>query len=283
MTSVRYETDRVEVAGLMLAYRRAGIGPPLVLLHGAYEDGRIWSRQLEGLSDAFTVIAWDAPGCGLSDDPPEAFTAADYGDCVAGFLDALGLRRPHVLGLSWGSVLALVLYQRHPDAAGSLVLASAYAGWGGSLPPEEVQRRMRQVLREVELPAKEFVPDWIPTLLTKSASQELVDEVSAIMHDFHPAGMRTAAHALGEVDLRGVLPTIAVPTLLLYGDADVRSPVKVAEELHTRIPGSTLVVLPGAPHLSNLEQPEQFNEAVRRFLRHARSRPDGAPPGRTPR
>jgi pimeloyl-ACP methyl ester carboxylesterase len=267
VTSVRYEADRVDVAGLTLAYRRAGAGPPLVLLHGAYEDSRIWSRQLDGLSDAFTVIAWDAPGCGLSDDPPETFTAADYGDCLAGFLDALDLRRPHVLGLSWGSVLALALYLRHPDAAGSLVLASAYAGWAGSLPPEEVQRRMRQVLREAELPAKEFVPDWIPTLLTESASQELVDEVAGMMYDFHPAGMRTAAHALGPVDLRRVLPTITVPTLLLYGDADVRSPVTVAEELHSQIPASILVVLPGAPHLSNLEKPAEFNTAVRRFLR----------------
>ena len=271
---MRYEADRVDVAGLTLAFRRAGTGPPLVLLHGAYEDSRIWSRQLDGLSDAFTVIAWDAPGCGLSDDPPEAFTAADYGDCLAGFLDALGLKRPHILGLSWGSVLALALYQRHPDAAGSLVLASAYAGWGGSLPPEEVQRRMSQVLREVELPAKEFVPDWIPTLLTGSATPELVDEVSTIMYDFHPAGMRAAAHALGAVDLRPVLPTIAVPTLLLYGDADVRSPVTVAHELHFQISGSILVVLPGAPHLSNLEQPQRFNTAVRRFLRDVQVQPE---------
>jgi pimeloyl-ACP methyl ester carboxylesterase len=125
---------------------------------------------------------------------------------------------------------------------------------------------MRQVLREAELPAKEFVPDWIPTLLTGSASQELVDEVTAIMYDFHPAGMRAAAQALGAVDLRPVLPTIAVPTLLLYGDADVRSPVRVGQELHSQIPGSILVVLPGAPHLSNLEQPEEFNTAIRRFL-----------------
>jgi pimeloyl-ACP methyl ester carboxylesterase len=263
---VALEVDRVDVGGITVAYRRVGRGPTLVLLHGAYEDSRIWSRQLDGLSDEFTVVAWDAPGCGLSDDPPEAFGAADYGDCVAGFLDALEMPAPHVLGLSWGSMLTLGFYERHPDAAASLVLASAYAGWAGSLPPDEVQRRTRQVLREVELPPEQFVGDWIPTLLTSSAPQELVNEVSATMCDFHPVGMRAAVHAMAEADYRAMLPTITVPTLLLYGDKDVRSPIHVAQELHDQIPGSTLVVLPGAPHLANVETPDLFNAAVRDFL-----------------
>lgn len=261
------DVDRVEVAGLRLAYRRAGQGAPLLLLHGAYEDGRAWKRQLDALSDEFTVVAWDAPGCGASDDPPSTFSAADYADCVHGFIKALGLRRPHVLGLSWGSMLALGFYERHPAATASLVLASAYAGWAGSLPPEEVERRVRQVLREVELPAEAFIPDWIPTLLTPSAAHELVAEVAALMAEFHPAGMRQAALCMGQMDYRGVLPTIAVPTLLLYGDADVRSPAStVGKDLHEHIPGSTLVVIPGAPHLANVEAPDAFNAAVRGFL-----------------
>ncbi len=258
--------EHVDVGGLTVAYRRAGQGPALVLLHGAYEDSRIWSRQLDGLSDAFTVIAWDAPGCGRSDDPPDTFTADNYGDCVAGFLDAMQLRAPHVLGLSWGSALALGLYERHPNAMASLVLASAYAGWAGSLPPEEVQRRTQQVLREVEQPPDQFVGDWLPTLFTASASPEVVAEVTAIMCDFHPAGMRTAVLAMAAADYRPVLPTITVPTLLLYGEADVRSPLSVAKDLHAQIPESTLVVLPGAPHLAQVETPDLFNAAVRDFL-----------------
>lgn len=265
------EVDRVDVGGLNVAYRRVGQGSPLVLLHGAYEDSRIWSRQLTALSGEFTVVAWDAPGSGDSDDPPDTFAAGDYADCVAGFIDAVGLTAPHVLGLSWGSTLALGLYQRHPHTATSLVLASAYAGWAGSLPAEEAQRRLRQVLREVDLPPEHFAQDWIPTLLTAAAPQELVDEVSAIMYDFHPAGMRRAAYAMGTTDYRSVLPTISVPTLLLYGDADVRSPVRVGEDLHGQIPGSALVVLPGAPHLANVENPEDFNAAVRNFLRGVRN------------
>jgi len=257
--------ERVDVAGLSLAYRRAGNGPPLVLLHGAYEDRRFWGRQLSELSDEFTVVALDAPGFGGSDDPPLTWTAADYGHCLAGFLDVLGVHRPVVVGLSFGSVLALALYEQHPDAVGSLVLASAYAGWAGSLPPEEVQRRLDLGKRELDQPPEQILATWLPTLLTPTASQDLVDLLATMMRDFHPAGMRTALRALGPADLRHVLGTINVPTLLLYGDADRRSPVKVGEDLHARIPGSTLVVIPGAPHLASLEQPEAFNQAVRAF------------------
>jgi pimeloyl-ACP methyl ester carboxylesterase len=135
--------DRVEIGGLRIAFERAGDGPPLVLLHGVLGDSRDWRRQLEGLSDEFTVVAWDAPGCGESSDPdpPETFGADVYADCLAEFIEALELERPHVLGLSWGGGLALELYRRRPDLPRSLVLASAYAGWAGSLPPDEVARR----------------------------------------------------------------------------------------------------------------------------------------------
>ena len=73
-------------------------------------------------------------------------------------------------------------------------------------------------------------------------------------------------HALAEADLRDVLPTIAVPTLLLYGEEDRRSPLTVADEMRLAIPGSTLVVLPQVGHMSNVETPVAFNDAVRQFL-----------------
>ena len=96
------DLQRIEVGGLTVAYRQAGSGPTLVLLHGAFEDGRTWMRQMQNLSDKFTVIALDAPGCGASDDPPPTWTTADYGNHLAEVFDALGLDRPTVVGLSFG-------------------------------------------------------------------------------------------------------------------------------------------------------------------------------------
>src|SRR5664279_389792 len=90
-----------------------------------------------------------------------------------------------------------------------------------SLPSEEVQRRLAQVLREVELPPEAFVPGWIPTLLTPAAPPELVEEVRRIMSDFHPAGTRVMIQALAVANYRHVLASIDVPTLLLYGELDL--------------------------------------------------------------
>jgi len=251
----------VRIDGLTVAYDRAGDGPPLLLLHGVLEDARIWRRQRESLADGFDVIAWDAPGCGRSDDPPVGF---DYTACLVGFVEALGVR-PHVLGLSWGGGLAMDLAARRPDLVERLVLCDTYAGWKGSLPAEEVRRRLEQCRREVGLPAEAFIPDWMPGLLARP-DPALVDEVTAIMSDFHPAGYRAMIEAFAELDLRPLLTGIAHPTLLLWGAEDARSPVSVAADLRSQLPDARLHVIPGAGHLSHLDAPEAFDAAVRDFL-----------------
>jgi pimeloyl-ACP methyl ester carboxylesterase len=260
--------ENVEVNGLRIAYRRVGSGPALVLVHGGLGDSRDWRGQLEGLDDEFTVVAWDAPGCRGSDDPPESFRLPDFADCLAGFVAAAGLERPHVCGLSFGGGLALELYRRHPGLPRSLVLASAYAGWAGSLPPEVVRERVARALREAELPPERWVRGYLPGLFTEAAPPELLEEAAAIMADTRPVAMRTMARAFAEADLRDVLGRIRVPTLLLYGEGDRRAPLgEVAAELHRAIPGSRLVVLPGVGHAANMEAPERFNAELRRFLR----------------
>jgi pimeloyl-ACP methyl ester carboxylesterase len=260
--------EYVEINGLRIAYRRQGSGPPLVLLHGGPTDGREWRRQLQDLSDEFTVVAWDMPGAGYSDDPPAAFTTRDFAECLAAFITALGFERPHLGGLSFGTGLALELYRWHPEIPTSLVLASAYAGWAGSLPPGVVAQRKQQMTRMIELDPDDWIAAWRPTLLSSSASNETVAELATILGDFHPAGQRVLlTSGFAEHDVRAVLPEIAVPVLLLYGEDDVRSPRMVAEELHRQIATSRLVFIPGAGHMLNLEAPDAFNDAARGFLR----------------
>lgn len=264
--------EQIEVDGFRLAFEQRGHGPAVVLLHGAFSDSRAWRHQLAGLSDELTVIAWDAPGCGASDDPPETFRLPEYADCLARFIDALGVERPHIVGLSFGGGLALELFHRHPEVPRSLVLASAYAGWAGSLPPEEVERRRARALRETERPPAEWVRDYLPGMFSASVRPEVIDETAAMMLDTRSAGMRPMLLGFAEADLRDVLPRIDVPTLLLYGDADSRSPLSVARDLQRRIPGSTLSIMPGVGHDSCMEAPDLFNAEVRRFLRSVAQR-----------
>ncbi len=263
--------DAIEVGGLHIAFERKGTGPPLVLLHGFVGNSREWRRQIDELSDEFTVVAWDAPGSGRSSDPPETFRLADYADCLAAFIDAVGLARPNVVGLSFGGALALELYRRHPTIPRSLVLASAYAGWAGSLPDELVQRRLQQTLQAADSPPEQRVQAMIPTMFSGSPEAEPVEAFREIMLEIHPAGLRAMARSLAEADLRDILPRITVPTLLLYGDEDVRAPLTLAKNLHTRIPTSKLVVMAGVGHMSSVEAAERFNAEVRSFLRRAQT------------
>ena len=257
----------VQIGGLRVAYERAGEGPSLVLLPGFLSDSRAWRPQLADLSDEFTVIAWDPPGAGGSSDPPDIFGLAEYADCLSAFVDALDLGQPHVLGLSWGGILAQEFYRRHPEQVRSLVLADTYAGWTGSFGQTAAAERLEMCLRQSNMQPSEFVPEWIPMLLTEAAPPELADEVASIMSEFHPAGFRVMTRAIASADERDLLPRIRVPTLLLWGEADRRSPVSVAEQLRDAIPGARLVVIPGAGHVSNLEQAARFNAEVRDFCR----------------
>jgi pimeloyl-ACP methyl ester carboxylesterase len=258
---------RAEVNGLAVAYQRTGSGPPLALLHGFTHDSRVWRPQLESLSDQFTVIAWDAPGAGRSSDPSETYEIGDWADCLAGFLTGIGVESAHILGLSWGGLLAQEFYRRHAARVQSLVLADTYAGWKGSLPEPIPQDRLAACLRDASLPPSDFVPRYLPGMFSASPPQEVRDELANIMSDFHPIGFRLMATALAYADTRDLLPTIRVPTLLIWGDADARSPLTVAHQLHDAIPGSRLATLPGAGHISNLEQPAQFDAEVRGFHR----------------
>jgi pimeloyl-ACP methyl ester carboxylesterase len=115
------------------------------------------------------------------------------------------------------------------------------------------------------LPPKEFVPRYLPGMFSETAPQQVREELARIMSDFHPVGFRLMARDSAQADTRDLLPTIRVPTLLVWGDADVRSPLTVAQQFRDAIPGARLAVIAGAGHVSNLESPAQFNAAVCAF------------------
>jgi pimeloyl-ACP methyl ester carboxylesterase len=252
--------------GLKIAYERVGEGPPLVLVHGAVADSRLWGPQLAALADEFTVVAWDEPGAGRSSDVPADFALADYANCLAALIGALDLGRVHVAGLSWGGTVAQELYRHHPELVATLLLVDTYAGWKGSLPEEEVRVRVEGVRQMLAAPDDLFDPTF-PGLFAGDPPAELVPLLQAVAADVRPDSMRTALLVMAEADQRDLLPRIAVPTLLIWGERDARSPLSVARQFEDAVPDAKLVVIPGAGHVSNLEAPELFNDAVREFCR----------------
>jgi pimeloyl-ACP methyl ester carboxylesterase len=256
----------VRVNGLAIAYERRGQGPPLVFVHGAGDDGRVWQPQLDGLADAFTVVAWDEPGAGRSSDVPAGFGLANYADCLAALIEALAVGPVHVAGLSWGGTVILELYRRHPGLVETLILADTYAGWKGSLPEQEVRARVAGARQMLAAPAHEFDPT-LPGLFAGDPPATFVPLLREVAAAVRPASLRTQLLVMAETDQRDLLPRIDVPTLLIWGELDARSPLSVAREFEQAIPAARLIVLPAAGHLSNLDQPKQFNDAVREFCR----------------
>jgi pimeloyl-ACP methyl ester carboxylesterase len=258
--------EYVVVDGMRIAYARSGLGPPLVMLHGAPSDSRIWQWMLPDLSRDHTVVAWDAPGFGESADIDDDWRAARFADALAAFIAALGFERPHLVGHSFGTMLALSLFQRHPAVPASLVLVGGYAGWAGSLPPDEVARRLEMFVGMAEL-CEAFDPRAYPGLFSDLIPADRDAALASMMREnIRPATMRAAGHIGAESDLRPVLPTINVPTLILHGEADARSPRANAEALHAAIPTSQLVVLPKLGHACVVEDPQACAAAIRRFV-----------------
>jgi pimeloyl-ACP methyl ester carboxylesterase len=140
----------------------------------------------------FRVVAWDAPGAGQSSDPPEGARLEDWAHWLAECIETLDLAPAHVAGLSFGAGLALELFQQHPEVVKSLILMSAYAGWGGSLFPDEVQARLELTRRNTESDPAQWAPALIQTLLPDGSEAELVDELTVMLTDFHAAATRTS-------------------------------------------------------------------------------------------
>ena len=256
---------RVRAAGLDVAYDRAGEGRPLVLVHSAASDAREWRPQITGLADDFTVIAWDEPGAGRSSDVPADFGLAGYATALAALVETLGAPA-HVCGLSWGGTVTLELYRRRPELVATLVLADTYAGWKGSLPEHELRARVAGAERILSAPAANFHPTFTG-LFAGEPPREVMELLDALAADVRPESVRVTLAAIAEADLRDVLPRIAVPTLLVWGELDARSPLSVAREFARAVPHAELVVVPGAGHMSNLERPDECNAAVRAFCR----------------
>ena len=261
------ELQHVRVHGRRIAYRRNGSGPTVLLLHGGVSDGREWLPLMTDVAADADVVALDLPGCGGSDDPPPGCTLADLADDVAGVVAALDLGPVHLGGLSFGGGLALQVAIRHPRTVRSLLLFSAYAGWAGSLPPEEVAAR-RAWARTFLAGSRPTDPaELVPGLLGTSLPPELADLLAQMAAAARPGPTMSLLEAFADADLSADLGDVRCPTLVVHGELDERAPRPVADALHRGIPGSRLVVVPGVGHMVDLEARAETAALVRDVVR----------------
>jgi pimeloyl-ACP methyl ester carboxylesterase len=256
----------VTVDGLRLAWREAGQGTPLVLLHGIGSGSESWEYQLDHFARGYRVIAWDAPGYGGSGDlDPLAPAASDYADALAGLFDALGVARAALVGNSLGALMSAAFVKRHPSRVTALVLSDAAAGHG-KLSEEDRNEKLMQRLDDVaELGPAGMAEKRVGKLLGSRAVPGARNAALKVMSKIRPKGYGQAARMLSLGDIFAELAGCRTPALVVCGAEDAVTPPegnrKIASALAAR-----LELIEGIGHLPYIEAPERFNALVGAFL-----------------
>lgn len=254
------------INGVTLAYTDRGRGLPLVFLHAFPLNRMMWRPQEEALCSAFRIVTIDLRGHGESDAPLWHYSLEQAADDVWGLLDYLSVPQAVFVGLSMGGYILFALYRKQPDRVKGLVLADTRAQ---ADTPEGRQGRFQMAQIAYTQGPAAIADLMLPKLLSEETIQknaELVQQVRGMMEGTQISGIAGALMAMAErADSMEFLSQIACPTQVVVGECDVATPLADAAVMADRIPGAQLAVIPGAAHLSNLEQPDRFNNIVRAF------------------
>jgi 3-oxoadipate enol-lactonase len=257
----------LSIAGHEVAFEVDGDGPPVLFLHAFPLGLAMWDAQAQALKASHRIVRFDARGFGGSPPGDGLLTMERIaGDAVA-LLDNLGISQATVCGLSMGGYAAFALVRRHPERLKALVLADTRAGADS----EEARRSRAELAERVRRQGAAAAADaFLPKLVgesTRKERPELVERLRKMILKNPPRGIADALAGLAaRADSTTTLKEIRVPTFVICGDEDVLTPLQEAESLQRGIAGSRLAVIPRAGHLSNLENPEAFNEAMSEFL-----------------
>jgi 3-oxoadipate enol-lactonase len=252
--------------GNRIGWAEAGGGEatPIVFLHGVGSDKSVWHPQLERFGQTRRTVAFDYPGYGESDPAPEGTTRDDYASAIMSAMSALGIDRAHICGLSLGGVIAIAIHHAAAERCASLILADTFA-----VHPEGRAIYERGVAASGDLRA--MAESRVDVLLAQPADPAVRSEVVETMARIDPAAYRIGAEAVWLADQRDRVRAVRVPTLVLCGAEDRPTPPGLSLELESMIAGSRLAIIERAGHLTDLEQPGEFNRLVDTFLKDVES------------
>jgi 3-oxoadipate enol-lactonase len=253
---------KLDLPGLAMHLRADGPqdAPPLLMLHSLGTDGRVWQPQAEALSQRFRVLRPDLRGHGLTDVTPGPYTIEGMAGDVLAALDALGIDRLPVAGLSIGGMIAQSLAHQAPNRVTALVLCDTAL----AIPPAALWRERAATVRACGMAA---VADGVlARWLTPVADPGAAAALRAMLLGTDPEGYAAAAEAIAAADLTEATGTLRLPAFALVGDRDEATPLGQAEALRAAIPGARLRLIGGAAHIPTLEQPRLVTEALLDFL-----------------
>ena len=234
-----------------------GSGPLVVFLHGIGGNRHHWNEQLPIFATRFKAVAWDARGYGDSDDYAGALRFDDFTADLLRVLDHFKQQKAHLVGLSMGGRIARNFALRHPERVAKLVLANTTPGFD-AFSPEQVKKFIEE--------RRNRSPESIRTLISRHARSGAYEDLLASFKALRQPSYLKTLEASVTQDRAASIERIRAPTLVITSDEDKVYPPSIARNMAKRIPGARLAVISGAGHLSNLEQPGQFNQVVLRFL-----------------
>ncbi len=254
--------------GSTIFYQDTGHGTPLILIHGYPLSGALFRYQQTGLESSFRVITLDLPGFGRSSAQTGLPSTATYAAYVIALMNHLGITRAIIGGHSMGGLITEELYREAPQRFMGMILIDTVAM---AAPPVEQFEWAGFYVQATEQGVPAILPNIVPMLLTGNtllnhpavgtAIDDIIDEASL-------SGVQDGAVTLAtRPSYTALLPTIAVPTLVLEGVDDGVYAFPVAQSLHAAIRGSTLSLIPNAAHVSIFEQPTAANQAIAGWAR----------------
>lgn len=239
--------------------------PWMVFAHSLACSSRMWKYQVATFAKQYRVLLFDTRGHGKSDAPKTGYAFDDLVSDTASLLDALHIDRPHFVGLSMGGMLAQAFALKHPGRLRSLTIADSVSEW----PPEATAMfasRVETARREgMGALTDLFMSRWFTPPFHQSNPAD-VAEIAEMIRTTPVDGYAGCSYSIPRIHFTPQLKTIDAPILIMVGKDDPATTVAMSKQIHEATPGSSLVILENAAHLSNVEQPDAFSNTIIKFL-----------------
>jgi 3-oxoadipate enol-lactonase len=239
--------------------------PWLAFSHSLACNVRMWDAQIEAFKDRFRILAYDTRGHGNSAAPAGPYTLEAMADDLRALASHLDIQRLHFVGLSMGGMIGQTFAIKYPGIFSSLTLAdttSRYPAEAGPLWQERIRTAESKGMQPLVQPT---LDRWF-TEPFRQKNADTVREIATAIATTPVAGYAGCCAAIPRINVTARLKEIKCPVLVICGEQDPGTPPAMAREIHDNAPGSKLVMIPQAAHLSNLEQPAAFNRALEGFL-----------------
>lgn len=261
------EIQEIQTSEYGLSYREKGCGDVLFFVHGMGCGSVNWETQYEKFSDRYRVIGWDAPGYGKSTDfDTDLPSVADYVMAMAGFLDALGVGKAHLVGHSYGGIMVTAFHRAFPDRVLSLTLAQPVVG-GGIEKQGGREKEIKERVTEVEkMGMSVYAAHHVPRSCAPDATKDVISKGIELTAAMPQAGYLRQFRSLKHANIFEWTSKPRVPSLIVSGEFDRTAAKKMIEEIANEMPGIRHEEIKGIGHMIYLEYPERFNALLESFL-----------------